>query len=231
MKYEIVDFKHLVSDWYNDFLPERCPEKAKVVEDVGIIYLDSVSLDGRFKMDSMKFMLERMSRIQGGGSGKTCIFVREPKPVNNVRLRPMLRKVEESREIDDDRKLKVLHLSNRRYVPLSSDVFVKQEKEMDSFLDLVFDKFSATCIPNMRFVSSQSLDMNDIRSTMEDFFPRSALSWHSKSGNARIAVKSANEILHPLFLYMMGEEDSDRGTLKYVSRCRKSIIEDLEKVV
>ena len=92
MNYEIVDFRHLVSDWYNEFLPDKYPNKAKVVEDAGIIYLDSIPLDRTFKSSSTKFMLERMGQIHGGGSGKTCIFVREPKPANNVRLLQMLHK-------------------------------------------------------------------------------------------------------------------------------------------
>ena len=231
MKYEIVDFRHLVSDWYNEFLPNRCPDKIKPVENVGILYLDSVPLDGRFKADSMKFMLGKMEQIQGGDCEKTCIFVREPKPVNNVRLRPMLRKIEESKEIDDERKLKVLHVSNRRYVPVSPDVLVKQEKEIDLFLDGVFDGLSGKCVPNMKFVSSPSLDMTDIHSIMEDFFPRTALEWHVQNRQTSINVKSANEMLQPLFLYMMDGKVDDHGTLRYMAKCRQSMIEDLAKVV
>lgn len=231
MNYEIVDFRHLVSDWYNEFLPDKYPNKAKVVEDAGIIYLDSIPLDRTFKSSSTRFMLERMGQIHGGGSGKTCIFVREPKPANNVRLLQMLRKVDESSDIDQEKKLKILHISNRRYVPSSRDILVKQEKEIDAFLDKVFNCMAASAIPGMKFVSSPSLDMTDLRSIMSDFFPKSALKWHSQNKDVPIKVMSANEMLQPLFLHMMQGKVSDHGTLRYMARCRESMIEDLAKVV
>lgn len=232
MIYEIVDFRHLVSDWYNEFLPNKCPDKAKAVEDAGIIYLDSVSIDTKFKKSTTRFMLEKLEQIQGGDKGKTCIIVREPKPVDNVRLRPMLKLVEESKVIGEEGKLKVLHVANRRYIPISSDILVRQGKEFDSFLDDVFDSMMKINVAKMKFVKSPSLDMTDVKSAMEDFFPKSSLKWHVPSEKTiHIDAKSANEMLQPLFVRMIGGKVSDQGTLKYMSRCKRSMIEDLEKVV
>ena len=83
MKYSIADFRQLVTAWYNEFLPVECKDRFAFVKDAEILYLNSINLD-LIRKKTMDFMKMKVKEIAGDG---ITIFVQEPKPVNNVRLK------------------------------------------------------------------------------------------------------------------------------------------------
>ena len=55
MDYTIVDWKNLVTSWYNEFLPEVADDKAMFVRDAGIVYLNDISIES-IESASCKFL-------------------------------------------------------------------------------------------------------------------------------------------------------------------------------
>lgn len=232
MDYRIVDFRVLVSDLFNEFIPGELGSGMKVVESAGVAYFNPSFLDGR-RGDAVKFMLGRavaMSRE----SGSRCIFVQEPKPVNNVRLKPFLQHLETCPFIDSARRTKILHVSNRRYVPMSELVYFTEEKHLDVLVDQFFATLSMLGgIDCVKFYPSPSLPFNDVAESASDLLPRKSLCIEGfQDRDVDVKVLSANEIVGAISSSLVKERDLvDPLVDAYAAKCRKSLTSDLEKFI
>lgn len=226
--YAIADFRQLVTFWYNEFLPVECKDRFAFVKDAEILYLNSISLEP-LRGKTIDFMKKKVKGMLSDGT-KT-IFVQEPKPVNNVRLKPTLKFLSESDMIDDERKLKVMHTSNRRYVPTSDSILVSQDKEIDEFLDSVFSDLSEATVRGAKFLSSSSLPIQEAIDVASSLFPRKSLSIIEVQEGEPILVKSSNDVMQPLFIQVNLLCPTDPGVDRYVERCRKSLLGEFEKLV
>lgn len=225
--YAIADFRQLVTDWYNEFLPEECKERFAFVKDAEILYLNSFNLE-TIRGKTLDFMKGKVNGIAKEG---TTIFVQEPKPVNNVKLKPMLKFLEGSDMIDEERKLKVMHMSNRRYVPTSVSILVSQDKEIDEFLDSVFVDLSRSRLNGAKFLASSSLPVQDVQDVARSFFPRKALSIIEVQEGEQILVKSSNDVMQPLFIQVNLLRPVDGNADRFVERCRESLLREFEQLV
>ena len=228
MDYKIIDFRCLVTLWYNEFLPERIGQSKSVfVEDAGILYLKPISLES-IKRDTIKFMSSRAIELSGRDMG---LVVQEPKPVNNVRIQPLLRHMEEMKDdLSQDRIDKVLHFANRRYVPVSSNIMVSQDKEIDEFLGNVFKEMTKLDVPTLRLYSIQSLGMLDFIDSAKAFFPKKALTIQEIANGEYIQVRSTNEMLEQLKSYVVNVVSS-QSEKNYIERCKRSMDYDMENLV
>ena len=228
MNYKIVDFRNLVALWYNEFLPDRVGDKSVFVEDAGILYLKSISLESERK-DTIKFMVDRMSKISDNGIG---LFVQETKPVNNVRLQPFLRYIEELKDLSQERKDKVLHYANRRYVPVSSNILVSQEKEIDEFLDDVFVELTKLEMQNVKAYQVRSLGIQDFIDSAISFFPKKYLSIQGEIEGEHIQVRSSNNLLEQMKSCVVnGNLDNSAKVRGYIAKCKLDLDKDMEKLV
>lgn len=227
MKYSIADFRQLVTAWYNEFLPVECKDRFAFVKDAEILYLNSINLD-LIRKKTMDFMKMKVKEIAGDG---ITILVQEPKPVNNVRLKPTLKFLEGSDMIDDERRLKVMHMSNRRYVPTSTSILISQDKEIDEFLDDVFTELSSSKLRGVKFLPLSSLPVQEAVDVARSFFPRKALSIIEVQEGEQILVKSSNDVLQPIHIQVNLLRPNDASIDRFVERCRKSLLEELEKLV
>lgn len=228
-KYAIVDFRHLVSKWYNEFLPERIGDgKSVFVEDANILYLKSIPLEP-LRKDTIEFMSKGMMEISGKDIG---VFVQEPKPVNNVRIQPLLKFIEGVKDMSTERRDKVLHFANRRYVPLSSNIMVSQDKEIDDFLDSVFLELCKLAIPNVRTYQIASLGLSDFVDSARAFFPKKSLSIQEVPRGEYIQVRSTNEMLEQLkSCFINGKFDGSSTFERYIESCKRSMDKDIQKLV
>lgn len=227
MKYIISDFRQLVTCWYNEFLPIECKERFAFVKDAEILYLNSINLEP-LRKKTLDFMTEKVKEIAKSG---TTIFLQEPKPVNNIRLKPMLQFLAGSDMIDEERKLKVMHMSNRRYVPTSTSILISQDKEIDDFLDSVFKDMSALDILNAKFLPSSSLSIQESIDVARSFFPRKALSIIEVQEGDPVVVKSSNDVLQPIYIQVNLLRSSDESAERYMARCRESMLKEFERLV
>ena len=228
MKYSIADFRQLVTAWYNEFLPVECKDRFAFVKDAEILYLNSINLD-LIRKKTMDFMKMKVKEIAGDG---TTILVQEPKPVNNVRLKPTLKFLEGSDMIDDERRLKVMHMSNRRYVPTSTSILISQDKEIDGFLDGMFSELSSSKLRGrVKFLPLSSLPVQEAVDVARSFFPRKALSIIEVQEGEQILVKSSNDVLQPIHIQVNLLRPDDGNVDRFVERCRKSLLEEFEKLV
>jgi hypothetical protein len=227
MTYKVIDFRSLVTIWYNEFLPEKIGQNKSVfVEDADILYLKPISLES-IRKDTLKFLRNRVSDMVDGCVGWV---VQEPKPVNNVRIQPLLQFLEGMKDMSRERRDKVLHFANRRYVPLSENIMVSQDKEIDEFLDSVFKELAKLKIPNVKLYPIQSLGMADFVDSARGFLPRKALSIQSEIKGEHIQVRSTNEMLEQLKSYVVNANFGD-SAMAYVERCRESLNRDLCELV
>ena len=227
--YALIDFRQLVWSWYNEFLPTIASDKSGFVEDAGIVYVNGVSISSS-KRQTLKFMLSKVMELKE--NGVVNIFAQEPKPVNNILLHPMLKMVSESSEIHEDKKTRILHLSNSRYVLLSKDVVVSQEKEIDTFMGEVFNDLTKLTVPNARFLNLTSLDFKECVNVATSFFPKSMLREQGFSmGTSPIGVESSNFILRNISTQLMRDFPTDCATLRVVGKCRDSLMTDLESLL
>jgi len=228
MNYVISDFKNLAGAWFNEFLPDAIGKKAAYVKDAGIVYINNVNIESLRKR-TMRFMQTQISQMLDANDA-THIIVQEPKPVNNVRIRPVLKLVELA-SIDEGNRDRILHLANRRYVLESEGVYVSQNKEMDEFLASVFADLSKREFLKVRFHPLQSLGMSDFISCAYEFFPKSSLSIQENHEGSSIKVHSSNDVLGVLSDRIMKGKPLDSETMEYVGRCRESLIKDIERLV
>jgi hypothetical protein len=228
MKYKVIDYRNLVTLWYNEFLPEKIGQNKSVfVEDAGILYLKPIPLES-IKGETLKFMAEKTLGISRGDIG---LVVQEPKPVNNVRIQPLLRYIERMKDMSQERRDKVLHFANRRYVPISSNIMVSQEKEIDEFLDVAFKELAKLDISTLRLYSIQSLGVSDFIDSAKAFFPKKALTIQGILEGEHIQVRSTNEMLEQLKSYVVNGILDDSATRNYLESCKKSLDKDIETLV
>ena len=228
MNYKLVDFRSLVTLWYNEFLPERIGNKSVFVEDAGILYLKPISLDNSIRQDTLGFFKQTALELSDSNVG---LVVQEPKPVNNVRIQPILRHIEGMQGLSNERRDKVLHFANRRYVPVSSNIMVSQDKEMDDFLADVFVELAGEKHPTLRFYPIQSLGMQDFVESAQAFFPKKALIIQSVKKGRHIQVRSTNDMLEQLKFYAFNGVLGDSANMNYISRCKESIGKDIETLI
>jgi hypothetical protein len=228
MNYVISDFKNLAGAWFNEFLPKVVGKKATFIEKAGIVYINNVNIESLRKR-TMKFFQKSISNMVES-TDAIHIFVQEPKPVNNVRIRPALKLVENC-SLDSGNRDRILHLANRRYVFESESVYISQNKEMDEFLSTVFTELSGMSFIKSRFYPLQSLGMSDMISCAYEFFPKSALIIQGNYECNTIKVHSSNDVLGILSDKIMKGKPLDSETLDYISRCRKSLLGEIENLV
>lgn len=224
MNYIISDFKNLAGAWFNEFLPKVAGKKAAYVEKAGIVYINNLNLES-LRKPTMKFVQSRLEP-----NDATHIFVQEPKPVNNIRIRPTLKLVE-ALTLDESNRDRILHLANRRYVLESESVYVSQNKELDEFLAEVFAELSRMSFLKARFYPIQSLGVSDFVSCAYEFFPRSALAVQGNYSCETIKVHSSNDVLGVLSDKVMKGKPLDPATVGFIGRCRESMLKDIEGLV
>ena len=219
-KYVLVDFRQLVGAWYNEFLPAISGKRAGFIESVGLVYLNSINLDPHLK-DSAQFFLKKVAEM---GEGRK-IVVQEPRPVNNPRVQAVLKVVDKTQGVSPDNKLKLLHMSNRRYVPMSASVLVSQDKDIDLFLDKVFKLLEKLDIDEAKFHKSGSLGMADVVETARAFFPRKKLEVLEVAPTFPISVQSTNEIIMGLGQKLkcgFTSQDADR----YIGKSKENLTKE-----
>ena len=228
MRYNVINFRNLVTLWYNEFLPERIGDHSVFVEDAGVLYLKSIPLESERKA-TIKFMVEKLARVSDNGMG---LVVQEPKPVNNVRLQPFLRYIEGLKDLSQERKDKVFHYANRRYVPVSENIYVSQDREIGDFLDDVFIDLSKMDLPNVKAYAIQSLGVYDFIDSVSSFFPKKCLSIQSEIEGKHIQVRSSNQLLAIMKSCVInGDFDNSANVRGYIAKCRMNLDKDIEKLV
>ena len=226
MDYTIVDWKNLVTSWYNEFLPEVADDKAMFVRNAGIVYLNDISI-ASIESASCKFLAGKVMDMSR--TGNINIIVRESKPVNNIHLKQFFNLIETTNKIDDERRNKLLHLANRRYISTSRDVLMSQSKEFDEFLDKMFIFMSKLGLANTRFYSSESLGFNDICEVAKIFFPKSILSFADKIEGNTIKISSTNDVMIPISIKLMSGLSTT--PTQFIDKIRKSTLLDFEKLI
>ena len=228
-RYNVINFRNLVTLWYNEFFPEKVGgDKSVFVKDAGVLYLKSIPLESERK-STIKFMVEKIEQISYDGMG---LVVQEPKPVNNVRLQPFLRYIEGLKDLSQERKNKVFHYANRRYVPVSSNIYVSQDKEIDDFLDQVFIDLSKMDLPNIKVYPIQSLGLYDFLDSASSFFPKKCLSIQEEIEGEHIQVRSSNHLLaHMKSCVINGDFDNSANIRGYMRKCKLDLDKDMERLV
>ena len=226
MDYTIVDWKNLVTSWYNEFLPEVADDKAMFVRNAGIVYLNDISI-ASIESASCKFLAGKVMDMSR--TGNINIIIRESKPVNNIHLKQFLNLIETTNKIDDERRNKLLHIANRRYISTSRDVLMSQSKEFDEFLDKMFIFMSKLGLANTRFYSSESLGFNDICEVAKIFFPKSILSFADKIEGNTIKISSTNDVMIPISIKLMSGLSTT--PTQFIDKIRKSTLLDFEKLI
>jgi len=221
--YSIVDFKDVVESWYNELFPQLALSKSQYVRDADVIYVNSVQFDAAAMKDTVEFVMDKLSQLEGDG---TKIVLQEPKAVNCARLRPMLDFVANSPKLVEENRTKIMHISNRRYIPLSDSVIISQFKEIDCFLDLAFKSLRDS--PSLRFHSSSSLGMDDMIETAKSMFPRNVLNVQRiTSFSESISVKSSAQMLQALSLSIMKNRPTDPNISNFLGRCKADFMKTL----
>ena len=228
MDYTIVDWKNLVTSWYNEFLPEIVgdDDKAMFVQNAGIVYLNDICISS-IESASCKFLVRKV--IGMSRHGNINIIIRESKPVNNIHLKQFFNLIETTNKIDDEHRNKLLHLANRRYISTSRDVLMSQSKEFDEFLDKMFIFMSKLGLANTRFYSSESLGFNDICDVAKIFFPKSILSFADQIEGNTIQISSTNDVMIPISIKLMSGLSTT--PTQFIDKIRKSTLLDFEKLI
>ena len=226
--YAIADFRQLVTYWYNEFLPRECKDRFAFVKDAEILYLNSINLEPlrRKTLDFMKGKVKGIAR-----DGAETIFFQEPKPVNNVRLKSTLKFLEGSDMIDEGRRVKVMHISNRRYVPTSQSILISQDKDIDEFLDGVFSDLARSSVSGAKFLASSSLSIQEAVDVARSFFPRKALEIMEVQEGSPVVVKSSNDVMQPIFTQVSLLRPRDENEDRFIDRCRESMLKEFERLV
>lgn len=226
-RYAIVDFKELVSNWYNEFLPEAEKDKFNYVEWAEILYLNNISPKVHLK-ESLKFLVRKIEAMSA--TGEIPIIVQEPKAVNNAKVQPFLKFVEgRGTAVSQVSLNKLLHLANKRYVIISKDVLISQDKEIDEFLDEVFVLLQKLHLQNIRFYASQSLGIQDVIDVARGLFPKSILSVRQFNQTGHIEVKSSSEVMAEISGSLM-QKWSDENK-RFVEKCHQAMLKDIEQLI
>lgn len=222
---EIHDFRELAAALFNEFIPTELSENVKVVDGMGIAYFKSERLMER-RTEAIRFMLERALSSSGNG----CVFVQEPRPVNNVRLQPFLSHLETCPFIDDEKRTRILHLANKRYVPRSEIVFFSDDVQIDAFLNQAFMVMSKLNPSGVKFHRSESLCFDDVVSAAEDVFPRKSLSIcrFNDEADRSVDIISTNLVVKKISSQMVAASSGEHAGLssqkseRYLRRCMES---------
>ena len=232
MKYVLSDFKDLVERWYNEFLPSIAEDKSVFLEDSGIVYIKPmVSLEPR-KMDTIKFFVGNALKTKIE-KNDIPIVIREPLPVNNIGLRSFLKEVEHSKLIDDENTNKIFHLANHRYFVNSSDILVSQWKEIDIFLNQIFDALSSNLKTNgIKFYSSQSLGINDSLDVFSSFFPRNSIIQANPYVGKTLLICPTSEILFNLSKRIgICSTNVKSQPPKFMEQAKESMLSEIETLI
>ena len=226
MNYKLVDFRSLVSDWYNEYLPEHVDGKAVVVPGADVVYVNALKVDSHRKRTE-KFIQSKLNGL--ASSDGTTIVAMEPRPVDNVRLQPLLRKLE-STITDKARLEQILHLANRRYVLESTTFAISQNKEIENLLVGTFNALSKKDIPGVKPYALQSLGVPDMERAMRAFFPKDALTIQGVSDAPYIQVRSTNQLLGELNSKIANGKLGE-SVQSYIDRCVKSLENDIPNLI
>ena len=227
MTFALSDFKDLASLWYNKFLPDVVSDNnAGFVSDANVVYVNNVNLEG-LRRGTIGFLESQVDALCSQDDA-IHVFAQEPKPVNNVRLRPVLKLVERLGSLNEGNRDKVFHLANRRYMLESSSVYMSQHKEMDDFLASCFKELAAKRFLRSRFYAIQSLCMSDFVAAACGFFPKSMLKIQGIPTSGPVEVRSANDMLGVLSDKIMKGKPLGSDELEYIDRCKQSMVRDIE---
>lgn len=234
MKYVIARFKDLVEQWYNEFLPTIAEDKSMFLEDSGIVYIKpKLSLESK-KVDTIRFFVENAVKVKTN-KDDCAMFIREPKPVNDIKLKQFLVEVERLDSIDDENKNKIFHLANHRYFANSSDILVSQWKEIDVFLNQVFDTLTSinSSTRGLKFYSSQSLGIEDTLGVFSSFFTRNSMILSKPYVGKSLSILPTSEILVNLSndLGLVPKQAQSKKTSDFIEHEKQVMMSDIESLV
>jgi hypothetical protein len=95
----------------------------------------------------------------------------------------------------------------------------------------VFSELSSSKLRGVKFLPLSSLPVQEAVDIARSFFPRKALSIIEVQEGEQILVKSSNDVLQPIHIQVNLLRPDDGNNDKFVERCRKSLLEDFEKLV
>lgn len=226
LKYTLSDFKDLVELWYNEFLPTVAIDKSYYLKETETIYVNWMPTN-KMKEDSIRFFLKKAIQLRKSKSDN-LVFIRDPKPVNDIKLKGVLKQMESLTSIDENHKTLIFHLANHRYYISSSDVYVSQWKEIDLFLDDVFKCLVGiqSKVQGIKFYQSESLGFVEATKVFFEFFPKDSIEViQSTNRDSLIGVYSTSIPLINLFtnIGLTCEEEP-----KFMEHAKKSILADIE---
>lgn len=227
--YSIIDFKDIVTRWYNDFLPEAFGDRLVFLKKVDLVYLNSLPLESRRK-ESLKFLLDSADEMLNASGADIGMVVQEPKPVNAISAQKFLRFVDEYKGFSEEARAKLLHMANKRYVVSSSSILVSDDKAIGGFLDGMFSELKST--DSLRFYASQSLGVKDVEDAASRLFPKNLLI--KSQGNLigrHIQVNSSTEVLTRISNEIMKDSAIDSRTQKFIEKCQKMVMKDFEQII
>ena len=228
-RYAIIDFKDIVTRWYNDFLPEAFEDMLVFLEKVDLVYLNSLPLESRHK-ESLKFLLDSADGMLNASGADIGIVVQEPKPVNAISAQKFLRFVDDHKGFSEEARAKLLHIANKRYVVSSSSILVSDDKAIGGFLDGMFSELKNT--DSLKFYASQSLGVKDVEDAASRLFPKNMLI--KSQGNLigrHIQVNSSTEVLTRISNEIMKDSAIDSRTQKFIEKCQKMVMKDFEQII
>ena len=229
--YSIIDFKDIVTQWYNDFLPVAFEDNLVFLEMVDLVYLNALPLETKSK-ESLEFLVEKSKEMVSSSGADIGIVVQEPKPVNNVRVQKFLKFLDGFDKFSDSTREKILHIANKRYVVSSSNVLVSDDKTIGNFLDAMFVDIRKLVCPSLRFYASQSLGTRDVEDAAVRLFPKNLLI--KPQGNLvgkHIQVSSSSEVLMKISNQIMNDSTTDSRMQKFIGRCQKMVMKDFEQII
>ena len=231
MKYELSDFKDLVELWYNEFLPTVAIDKSYYMKETETIYVNWMP-SNKTKEDSIGFFLKNAIQLRKSPSDNV-VFIRDPKPVNNIKLKNALKRIESHASILDDNKTRIFHLANHRYYVSSSEAYVAQWKEIDLFLDDVFRCLVETQskVQGIKFYQSESFGFSDAKDVFLEFFPRNSIELIQETNrNSMIKVCSTAVPLTTIF-NGIGMDSSGQIEHAFFEQAKKVMMKDIESLI
>ena len=226
LKYVLSDFKDLVEIWYNEFLPNVAIDKSYYLKESETIYVNWMP-SNKMKEDSILFFLKKAIQLRKSKS-ENFVFIRDPKPVNDIKLKDSLKQIESNESIGENNKTLIFHLANHRYYISSSDVYVSQWKEIDLFLDEVFKCLVGiqSKVQGIKFYQSESLGFVETTKVFLEFFPKDSIEViQSTNEDSLIGVCSTSVPLTNLF-NQLGLKTKEEP--KFMEHAKKAILSDIE---
>lgn len=231
--FTIIDYRNLVSLWYNEFLPSYFDNKLGIVNNSQIAYVMTSSFESS-KVESVRFLFKEIEKI--GEQCSKLVVVQEPKPYLNPGMNKLMQFIDSSDEnsITDDNKNKIRHLANRRYVAYSENIILPDNREIDLFFDDVFARMASKLnLPNIKFYQSSHATFNDICTIAMEVFPKSMFHAIGFKYGDYIKVDSTNDVLTKLANHIGIDlvDDSDSTASKFLELANVSVKEELLALV